>query len=66
MGVVCRSPHGAGNSGRKNYLKPFDPTTRTLSLEQVYGAITFYVGAREEVKKDITEREHGAPAPYNT
>ena len=29
----------------------------TLSLEQVYGAITFYLGAREEVEKDITQRE---------
>jgi uncharacterized protein (DUF433 family) len=30
----------------------------TLSLEQVYGAITFYLGAKEEVEKDIAEREH--------
>ena len=29
----------------------------TLSLEQVYGAITFYLGAKEEVEKDISERE---------
>jgi uncharacterized protein (DUF433 family) len=29
----------------------------TLSLEQVYGAITFYLGAKEEVEKDIAERE---------
>lgn len=29
----------------------------TLSLEQVYGAITFYLGAREEVETDIAERE---------
>lgn len=29
----------------------------TLSLEQVYGAITFYLGNREEVEKDIAERE---------
>lgn len=29
----------------------------TLSLEQVYGAITFYLGAKEEVEEDITERE---------
>ena len=28
-----------------------------LSLEQVYGAITFYLGAKEEVEKDISERE---------
>ena len=29
----------------------------TLSLEQVYGAITFYLGAKEEVEKDMAERE---------
>jgi hypothetical protein len=29
----------------------------TLSLEQVYGAITFYLGNKEEVEKDIIERE---------
>lgn len=29
----------------------------TLSLEQVYGAITFYLGNREEVEKDTAERE---------
>lgn len=29
----------------------------TLSLEQVYGAITFYLGAKEEVEKDVAERE---------
>jgi uncharacterized protein (DUF433 family) len=28
-----------------------------LSLEQVYGAITFYVGSREDVAADIAERE---------
>jgi len=43
----------------------------TLSLEQVYGAITFYLGHSEEVENDIAERErledefiqsHPAPA----
>ena len=29
----------------------------TLSLEQVYGAITFYLGSREDVERDIVERE---------
>jgi uncharacterized protein (DUF433 family) len=30
----------------------------TLSLEQVYGAIAFYLGAaKEEVEKDIADRE---------
>src|SRR5215831_19789634 len=43
----------------------------TLSLEQVYGAITFYLGSKAEVEADIAERErveddfadaHPAPA----
>lgn len=29
----------------------------TLSLEQVYGAITFYLGHKEEAEQDIAERE---------
>src|SRR5437763_16804368 len=29
----------------------------TLSLEQVYGAITFYLANHEDVAKDISERE---------
>ena len=29
----------------------------TLTLEQVYGAITFYLGSKEEVEKDIADRE---------
>ena len=29
----------------------------TLSLEQVYGAITFYLGNKEEVGKDMAERQ---------
>ena len=29
----------------------------TLSLDQVYGAITLYLGSREEVEGDIAERE---------
>jgi uncharacterized protein (DUF433 family) len=28
----------------------------TLSLEQVYGAITFYLGNKEEVERDLIER----------
>jgi len=28
----------------------------TLSLEQVYGAITFYLGNKEEVERDLVER----------
>ena len=29
----------------------------TLSLEQVYGAITFYLGNKEEVETDMAERK---------
>jgi uncharacterized protein (DUF433 family) len=29
----------------------------TLTLEQVYGAITFHLGNKEEAEKDIIERE---------
>lgn len=29
-----------------------------LSLEQVYGAITFYLGNKEEVEQDIVGREY--------
>jgi uncharacterized protein (DUF433 family) len=28
----------------------------TLSLEQVYGAITFYLGHKDEVEQDLTQR----------
>jgi uncharacterized protein (DUF433 family) len=28
----------------------------TLSLEQVYGAVTFYLGNKEEVETDLVER----------
>jgi uncharacterized protein (DUF433 family) len=28
----------------------------TLSVEQVYGAITFYLGNKEEVERDLIER----------
>ena len=43
----------------------------TLSLEQVYGALTFYLGNQDQVEQDIAEREreedafsaaHPAPA----
>ena len=43
----------------------------TLTLEQVYGAITFCLGCKEEVEADLAERErvedefaesHAAPA----
>ena len=29
----------------------------TLSLEHVYGAITFYLGHKDEVESDLTERK---------
>jgi uncharacterized protein (DUF433 family) len=30
----------------------------TLSLEQVYGAIAFYLGNQGDVEQDLAEREH--------
>ena len=30
----------------------------TLTLEQVYGAITFYLGHRSDVDQDLAAREH--------
>src|ERR1700716_836598 len=33
-----------------------------LSLEQVYGAITFYLGNQEDVEADIAERERDEDA----
>lgn len=48
--IVREFQHGASpESIRSNYP--------TLTLEQVYGAITFYLGNNEEVEKDIAERE---------
>ncbi len=38
----------------------------TLSLEQVYGAITFYLGNKAEVEKDIAEREREEDEFENT
>jgi uncharacterized protein (DUF433 family) len=32
-------------------------TFPTLTLEQVYGAITFYLGHKEEVDSEVAERE---------
>jgi uncharacterized protein (DUF433 family) len=37
----------------------------TLTLEQVYGAITFYLGRKSEVENDIAEREREEDA-YST
>ena len=34
----------------------------TLSLEQVYGAITFYLGNKEEAEKDMADRERAQDA----
>jgi len=38
----------------------------TLSLEQVYGAITFYLGHKDEVDDDIATRERTEDAFSNT
>ena len=40
-----------------NFRKRFVRITRRSALEQVYGAITFYLGCKEEVETDIAERE---------
>jgi uncharacterized protein (DUF433 family) len=34
----------------------------TLTLEQVYGAITFYLGHKEEVDREVVDRERGEDA----
>jgi uncharacterized protein (DUF433 family) len=34
----------------------------TLTLEQVYGAITFYLGHKDEVDGDVAARERGEDA----
>jgi uncharacterized protein (DUF433 family) len=34
----------------------------TLTLEQVYGAITFYLGHKEEVDRDVAGRERAEDA----
>ena len=47
--VVCEFQNGAAPEAiRLNYP--------TLSLEQVYGAITFYLANKEEVERDTAER----------
>jgi hypothetical protein len=38
----------------------------TLTLEQVYGAITFYLGHRAEVDQDLATREHEESAFTDT
>ena len=48
-GIVCEFLNGAT---AETIQSSFD----TLSLEQVYGAITFYLGNKEEVEKDMAER----------
>ena len=48
--IVREFQHGASpESIRSNYP--------TLTLEQVYRAFTFYLGNKEEVERDIAERE---------
>ena len=34
----------------------------TLTLEQVYGAITFYLGHKEEVDREVVDRERAEDA----
>ena len=47
--VVCEFQNGESPEAIRSHYP-------TLSLEQVYGAITFYLGNKEEAEKDIAER----------
>ena len=48
--IVRPFQHGASPEAIRSHYP-------TLTLEQVYGAITFYLGNKEEVEKDIAARE---------
>jgi uncharacterized protein (DUF433 family) len=57
--VACRVPlaHIAREFQRGESPEAIRSHYPALSLEQVYGAITFYLGNQEEVEADIAERE---------
>jgi hypothetical protein len=59
--AVCRLAILCGSTSRGSRRKASDRTT----LEQVYGAITFYLGRKSEVENDIAEREREEDA-YST
>ena len=48
--IVREFQHGASPESIRSHYP-------TLTLEQVYGAITFYLANKAEVEKDIIERE---------
>ncbi len=48
--LVCEFQYGESPEAIRSHYP-------TLSLEQVYGAITFYLGHKDEVENDIAERE---------
>jgi len=56
LGVGAASPPRPGiPAGRTSGSHSI--TLSDAQPEQVYGAITFYLGAKEEVEKDIADRE---------
>jgi uncharacterized protein (DUF433 family) len=50
---LARIVYGFNNGETAETIQSNFPT---LNLEQVYGAITFYLGNKEEVEKDMAER----------
>jgi len=48
--LVCEFQNGAAPEAIQSNFS-------TLSLEQVYGAITFYLGNKAEVEQDLAERQ---------
>ena len=50
---LARIVYGFNNGETPETIQSNFPT---LNLEQVYGAITFYLGNKEEVEKDMAER----------
>jgi hypothetical protein len=67
---VCRLIASCESSGRGQSPEAIRSDFPTLSLEQVYGAITFYLGHKDQVDNDMAARarvedafsdEHSAP-----
>lgn len=55
--VVCRLAHVVREFQRGELPEAIRSHYRALTLEQVYGAITFYLGSKKEVEADIEARE---------
>jgi hypothetical protein len=54
---VCRLTASCGSSGAGQSPEAIRSDFPTLSLEQVYGAITFYLGHKDQVDNDMAARE---------